>query len=550
MRKFSFKECALIFPLLLSSVASAADITGQISDPAGASLPHARITVSSARGEKLRTTVTDESGRFAFTGLAPGKYILQAESDLFETAPVDVAVTDSTPSAPVAISLKLKQVKQQIDVSARLDSLTLPGAAAAQEKLETIPGNVSKIPSDAYQGGAVTSMDDALSLTPGVFAQPKEGSEEVRLSIRGSGLNVPFGLRGVRLLRNGIPLTQADGFINPELADASNADYIEVYRGADALEFGAATLGGAINFVSPNGRSRPGSDARMEFGSFGYRRGQIRYGAATEDGRLDAFIALSGFFADGFRENSKESGYRFSGNTGYRFTPKSEGRLFLDYERVDLRRPDGITLSQLQRDPFVAGTGAVRSNARIDLNPTIQVAYQHTLLLGDDDRLSLGAQYIKSNFDNPYPFAHSRGKNHDYGLSLRHEANRGLWTHKNRFAWGGNWVRGGDDGTTSGPVYFGNFLAEPNSGILQSIRDRRGLMEFFAQDSYSLTSTITVVAGGQIAYAQRDLVAGIPAPPTFFPIFSLNGHPGITSRSTPKRVCSGLRGGKRRYLRM
>jgi len=322
-----------------------------------------------------------------------------------------------------------------VAVSGQSDSLTLPGATAAEENLETLPGNVSVFQAEQYRGGALTSMDDALSLTLGVFAQPKEGSEEVRLSVRGSGINVPFGSRGVQILRDGIPLTRADGFINPEPADASNADYIEVYRGADGFEFGAASLGGAINVVSPTGRSLSGLDARAEFGSFGYRRGQLRYGIA-DDGRMDGFLAVSGVYTDGFRQNSKETNYRFAGNLGYRFTPKSEGRFFFDYERVDMRRPGPITLAQLQTDPFVAGVGVVRSNARIDVNPSFQLAYQHTLLLGNADRLSISAQYLRADFDNPYPFAHSRGGDRDYGFALHHEVNRDLGTHRNRFVWG------------------------------------------------------------------------------------------------------------------
>jgi iron complex outermembrane receptor protein len=520
--------------LLLCPGAIASEITGQVSDPSGASVPRARIAVSGNGGAKPLATATDENGRFALSGLAPGKYVVRIESDRFETANVDVEIREDASIPPLSISLKLKQVSEQVTVRALSESLTLPSATVAQERLETFPGNVSEIPADAFRGGAMTSMDDALSLTPGVFAQPKGGSEEVRLSIRGSGMNVPFGSRGIQILRNGIPLTRADGFSNPEPADVTNAEYIEVYRGADALEFGAASLGGAINIVSPTGHSQPGPDVRTEFGSFGYRRGQIRYGAVADSGRLDTFVSASGILSDGFRQNSKETTYRFAGNLGYRFTARSEGRLFFDYQRMDIRRPDAITLAQLETDPFVAGPGAVRSNTLIDLNPSMQIAYQHTLLLGNADRISFDAHYLKTDFDNPYAFAHSRGADRDYGVALRHEVNRALWSHKNRFVWGGGWIRGHGDGTTGGPVYFGNFLAEPNTGPLQATHNRRTSAEFLLQDSFSVTSTFSVIAGGQFAYALRDLVATTPAPPTFFPIFFPNAASRTYTAVNPK----------------
>lgn len=159
-------------PLLLSSVAWAADITGQVIDPSGASVPRARVEVLDTGGAKLQTAVTDNGGRFAFNGLAPGKYILHVESDLFEAATADVEATEGAPAIPV-ISLKLKQVKGQVEVSSRSESLTVPDAADAQQKLDGVAGNVSEIPADQYRGSAIISMDDALSQTPGVYAEPK-----------------------------------------------------------------------------------------------------------------------------------------------------------------------------------------------------------------------------------------------------------------------------------------------------------------------------------------------------------------------------------------
>jgi len=158
-----------------------------------------------------------KTGASSFVTLLLEHIPVQVENDRFEAASVQVQIRERESASPVTISLKLKQVNEQVTVSARSESLTLPSAQIAQERLETFPGNVSEIPADAYRGGAITSMDDALSQTPGVFAQPKGGTEEVRLSVRGSGMNVPFGSRGVQILRNGIPLSRADGFSNPDL---------------------------------------------------------------------------------------------------------------------------------------------------------------------------------------------------------------------------------------------------------------------------------------------------------------------------------------------
>jgi hypothetical protein len=128
---------------------------------------------------------------------------------------------------------------------------------------------------------------------------------------------------------------------------------------------------------------------------------------------------VRGVLSDGFRQNGKETNYRLAGNVGYRFTSKSEGRLFFDYERVDMRRPGPITLARLQTEHFVAGTGSVCSNALIDLNPSAQAANQHTLLLGTADRLSFDAHSLKTDLDNPCPFAHSSGADQDYGIGKR-----------------------------------------------------------------------------------------------------------------------------------
>ncbi len=91
-----------------------------------------------------------------------------------------------------------------------------------------------------------------------MFAQPRFGAEEARLSIRGSGLQRTFHMRGIYLLQDGVPITLADGSGDFQAVEPLALAYTEVRRGANALEYGGTTLGGSINFISPSGHDGDG----------------------------------------------------------------------------------------------------------------------------------------------------------------------------------------------------------------------------------------------------------------------------------------------------
>ena len=133
-------------------------------------------------------------------------------------------------------------------------SLTVPNTAEAQAQLSNVPGSVAVVPDTAYKSSTpAVTLKDVLDYVPGVFIQPKWG-EDTRLSIRGSGLSRNFHLRGIQLFMDGIPINTADGYGDFQEIDPTAYRYVEVYKGANALRFGANSLGGAINFVTPTGR--------------------------------------------------------------------------------------------------------------------------------------------------------------------------------------------------------------------------------------------------------------------------------------------------------
>src|SRR5262249_36096555 len=159
-------------------------------------------------------------------------------------------------------------------------SLGVPTTAEAVAEIDRIPGSVEVVPGKAYQTSTPSvTLKDALEYVPGVFVQTKWG-DDTRLSIRGSGLSRNVHGRGVELLMDGlIPITTADGASDFQEIDPSAYRYIEVFKGANALRYGATQLGGAINFVMPTGYDADLFGARIDVGSFGFHKAALSSGA-------------------------------------------------------------------------------------------------------------------------------------------------------------------------------------------------------------------------------------------------------------------------------
>lgn len=169
----------------------------------------------------------------------------------------------------------------QSAAAAANQSLTVPTTAQARAEINQTPGAVAIVPSESLRDHNVTTVKDILDFVPGVWAQPKWG-EDTRLSIRGSGLSRNFHGRSLQLYMDGIiPINTADGYFDFQEIDPTAYRYTEVWRGASALRFGANSLGGAINFVTPSGRDARPFAFSSDVGSFGYRRVQASSGAAS-----------------------------------------------------------------------------------------------------------------------------------------------------------------------------------------------------------------------------------------------------------------------------
>ncbi|GAA4028987.1 TonB-dependent receptor [Sphingomonas rosea] len=240
------------------------------------------------------------------------------------------------------------------------------------------PGGTDLVTAEEYRNKAAVSLRDALAFSSGVYAQPRFG-QEVRLSIRGSGISRGYHMRGLTLLQDGIPINLADDNGDFQELDPTILDRLEVYRGASAFRFGGTTLGGAINGVTPTGRTSPGVRVRADGGSFDTVRGLVSVGVAGKE--VDGWLAVNGDRSDGDRAHARRAGLRFNGNLGWQPAATVQTRFYVGANRLRQELPGALTYDIVRSRPE---TGSLVGDQARDID-SLRVQNRTTVRLGSVD---------------------------------------------------------------------------------------------------------------------------------------------------------------------
>ncbi|HWV95663.1 MAG TPA: TonB-dependent receptor [Xanthobacteraceae bacterium] len=396
-------------------------------------------------------------------------------------------------------------------------SLTVATARQALREIQQTPGGVSLVTAEAYKNSTVAStVKDVLDYVPGVFAQPKWG-DDTRLSIRGSSLSRNFHLRGIQLYMDGIPINTADGYGDFQEIDPTAYKYVEVFKGGNALRFGANSLGGAINFVTPSGRDPFPNGVSLDFGAFGFKRLQANAGGSN--GPWDGFITASTQAAQGFREHSWGEATRVSGNVGYQFSPDFETRFYLNANEVRQRIPGSVTRESALTSPTAPAPANVAMDQQRNID-TIRLANKTTLRF-DNTTVDFGAFGIDRHLMHPI-FQWLDYRYQDYGGFARVTDDRVISGFRNRLVAGVNILNGRIDNKQ-----YAN-LAGQKGALLSSSIDNSKNTSVYLEDSFYVLPSVALVGGTQFLYATRDrkdrfLADGDQSGATSFSLWSPKG---------------------------
>ncbi len=156
---------------------------------------------------------------------------------------------------------------------------------------------------DIQAGQLQMTLSESLIRIPGITAQNRtQSAQDPQISSRGFGSRSSFGVRGVRVYVDGIPLTMPDGQGQPGVVDLSAIKSIEVMRGPFSALYGNSS-GGVIQLFTEDAPESPEIGATIMFGSYNTTR-QIINAAGVADG-VDYLLNISNFESDGYRDNSE-----------------------------------------------------------------------------------------------------------------------------------------------------------------------------------------------------------------------------------------------------
>ena len=276
-------------------------------------------------------------------------------------------------------------------------------ATRTPKPLNKVPTAISVVTKEAIQRGRQQlGLDESLAAVPGLFIQGRYNfAQDLRIAIRGFGARSNFGIRGVKILVDGIPESLPDGQAQSDGLDLSSAEQIEVIRGPASSLYGNAS-GGVIHIETERGPTEPFVESRLSAGNFNFSKIQLKAGGDTQ--RLNYLINVSDLQYDGYRRHSETEDTLLNARFVYTIDDSSEFGVVVNVtDQPVANDPGGLTLRDARADPGQARQRNVDFAAGEALDQQ-RLGLSYRKAIGNRGELQLRNYYVWREFANKLPF--------------------------------------------------------------------------------------------------------------------------------------------------
>jgi iron complex outermembrane receptor protein len=333
-----------------------------------------------------------------------------------------------------ALAIPDSQAAAQRDTVTKIAPVVVTVTRSSERSILRSPFAITVVePDSARPGQRHASADEMLAVIPGLVATSRNNpSQDPRLSIRGFGARSAFGVRGIRVLRDGIPLTLPDGQTPLDYMSLESVGRVEVLRGAASALYGNAS-GGVIDFRTLAPAATPfAAKATQWLGTAATSRTAVSLEGTT--GELEYVGDVAYNRSDGLRRHSGQksaTGFariaKAAGNSDYSLSlmaldnPRSEnpGALTIDEMRADWRQSDMLSF---RRD-------ASKSVSQFQLG--VSAAHR-----SGTAAFALSAYGGARSLDNPLTFAVVEIGRHTYGATATYRGDAPLFRMRHRISAG------------------------------------------------------------------------------------------------------------------
>ena len=278
--------------------------------------------------------------------------------------------------------------------STQLDPVIISVERSRQSTFDA-PAAITAVMRDTIESaGPQVNLSEALNRVPGISVLNRQNySQDLQLSIRGFGSRSTFGIRGVRLIVDGIPATMPDGQGQASNIALTSAGRIEVLRGPLAQLYGNAA-GGVVQVFTDMDVQQPTTTVSGSIGPYGQNKVGVKFGAA---GPSDAVVLdASTFHTDGFRPHSKANRDQINGKWQHDVSPDTRFSLIVN----SLDQPVSLDPLGLTRQQWELGQQA---NVTQDPRKTVlqqQIGTVFEQRLGEATQLTARIYFGQRDLDN------------------------------------------------------------------------------------------------------------------------------------------------------
>ncbi|GAA4480281.1 TonB-dependent receptor family protein [Gluconacetobacter asukensis] len=447
-----------------------------------------------------------QAGPLAASAWADDSHARRAADHAPHAAPAQKTAPAAARTAPVAAAAPVKG--EDIVVATH----RLSPADQARAQLDSLPGAATVIDAKQVLRGRNLTNADALAFQPGVFAQSSGGGDGLRLSIRGSGIQVGtnYFRSGLLMMFDGLPVTTPAG--TPyELFEPLGLRYTEVLRGANAFDYGGLQLGGGINYVTQTGYDAQTYQARVEAGSFGYNKEQLSSGKVI--GKADYYISVTNSYRGGYQTETQANSFGVNANFGYHFNDRVSTRFFFRYRQTENGYPGYLTRDQILENPKQA-QAPYRAWHSVRIQPgTKFYGNMTTFQIDDQSKLELGFDYQDAPIDiQNVKFSQIWGyktvagvlnyTRHDVLAGHKSDTQLGFMDTSDLEAWQTNRVR----------VQTANLVGLPIGQILRHVTYGGTENYFHLRNNTELFHNFWLTTAAAVAFIQKS--SGVPYPYT------------------------------------